>query len=273
MCEFCGKHGDGQKWYLNARNYSDALLAEKHDRIHYYLGNSHEEFIKGHQAIDRIASLPFIGKLVLNSKMFQRALHKGVFGQALPIEDVKKIFQFVKSICLFPCICRQMSYNRKEELYCFGVSLGNFEDRYLARYPDVTLHMEKVTKEKAISLMEGFEEQGSFHSVWTMSTPFIATICNCNGRDCLSVKQRLSYGVKSFFKSEYVGRIKSDSCTGCRECMKLCNFGAIHFSPSLGKCDIHPKICFGCGICRKFCPIDAIFLMERASIPGIRDEW
>ena len=28
MCEFCHKHGEGQKWYLRAENYSDDLLSD-----------------------------------------------------------------------------------------------------------------------------------------------------------------------------------------------------------------------------------------------------
>jgi hypothetical protein len=28
MCEFCHQHGEGKKWYLQAKNYSDDLLAD-----------------------------------------------------------------------------------------------------------------------------------------------------------------------------------------------------------------------------------------------------
>ncbi len=28
MCEFCHQHGEGKKWYLNAKNYSADLLAD-----------------------------------------------------------------------------------------------------------------------------------------------------------------------------------------------------------------------------------------------------
>ena len=28
MCEFCLKHGEGKKWYLQAKNYSDDLLSD-----------------------------------------------------------------------------------------------------------------------------------------------------------------------------------------------------------------------------------------------------
>ena len=28
MCEFCLKHGEGKKWYLQAKHYSDDLLSD-----------------------------------------------------------------------------------------------------------------------------------------------------------------------------------------------------------------------------------------------------
>lgn len=28
MCEFCHKHGEGKKWYLNARLYAEDLLSD-----------------------------------------------------------------------------------------------------------------------------------------------------------------------------------------------------------------------------------------------------
>ena len=29
MCEFCTKHGEGKKWYLQMKNYADELLHEE----------------------------------------------------------------------------------------------------------------------------------------------------------------------------------------------------------------------------------------------------
>ena len=28
MCDFCHQHGEGKKWYLDARNYSEDLLSD-----------------------------------------------------------------------------------------------------------------------------------------------------------------------------------------------------------------------------------------------------
>ncbi|MBI4649767.1 hypothetical protein HY745_00380 [Candidatus Desantisbacteria bacterium] len=43
-----------------------------------------------------------------------------------------------------------MSYQKREELCCFGVSLGNFEEKYLSKYPDVSHSLTSVSKEKAL---------------------------------------------------------------------------------------------------------------------------
>jgi hypothetical protein len=32
MCEFCVKHGEGKKWYLNVKNYSNDLLSDTRRR-------------------------------------------------------------------------------------------------------------------------------------------------------------------------------------------------------------------------------------------------
>ena len=33
MCEFCTQHGEGKKWYLQAKNYSQELLNEERKRF------------------------------------------------------------------------------------------------------------------------------------------------------------------------------------------------------------------------------------------------
>ena len=48
MCEFCVSHGDGEKWYLQAKNYSDDLLSDikRQKFIKHFTGSSAEEFPK-----------------------------------------------------------------------------------------------------------------------------------------------------------------------------------------------------------------------------------
>jgi hypothetical protein len=45
MCEFCHKHGEGKKWYLQAKNYSDDLLSDLKRRKFLSGFNSNSEDI------------------------------------------------------------------------------------------------------------------------------------------------------------------------------------------------------------------------------------
>ena len=68
-------------------------------------------------------------------------------------------------------------------------------------------------------------------------------------------------------------RIKSELCTGCGECMKLCRFGAVvpddPFKRSgAGAFRVDPIACEGCGVCAWFCPAKAIEFG-----PIVNGEW
>ena len=46
----------------------------------------------------------------------QKKVH---FGQVLPIEDVEKIFGFVRSVVRLACFCRHLSLGT-EQRFCYG---------------------------------------------------------------------------------------------------------------------------------------------------------
>jgi hypothetical protein len=50
MCEFCIKHGEGKKWYLNANNYSADLLSDS-SRMKFIEEFYHEVVYKGNRTI------------------------------------------------------------------------------------------------------------------------------------------------------------------------------------------------------------------------------
>jgi len=70
MCEFCVKHGEGEKWYLQAKNYSDDLLSDIHRRKFI------EEFFSGQDGLIREAqSLQRLEK----APQFIRSLMRRIF--------------------------------------------------------------------------------------------------------------------------------------------------------------------------------------------------
>ena len=145
---------------------------------------------------------------------------------------------FVNTITRVACICRQASLGR-EKRYCYGVSLapngGRFAeilqglDQSFLTGPDAK-GLEVLTKEEALTAFQAHEQEGLCHSVWTFHTPFIGGICNCDRSDCMAMHCTVTQGVPVMFRGEYVAQVDPDLCLGCRECLGLCQFGAVTYS-------------------------------------------
>ena len=101
MCEFCVKHGDGEKWYLTMENYSRELL-EQDDRLGYMLhfANTFEERVPGDLAmLARIKRSPL---RTLARPFFERSQRINHFGQVVPIEEIVTILRRVDGIATIP---------------------------------------------------------------------------------------------------------------------------------------------------------------------------
>jgi len=266
MCEFCHQHGEGKKWYLLMRNYSEELFRQnKSDEfMRNFLNNFEEETTKGLSKLESLQKAhPLVRRFLKN--MMVRKQKKIHYVQVVPIEDIEKIIDLVKLVVRLPCVCRKVTLG-KEVRYCFGVGAAIHET--LADIPDLANHFEVLTKEQAHRVFREMDEKGLVHSVWTFKTPYIGGICNCD-RDCLAYKMKFDYDIPIYFKAEYVGVIDWDECSGCKECKKLCQYGAILYSAFNDKCSIDPQRCFGCGICRTVCPNEAVFLVERDKLSAL----
>lgn len=75
------------------------------------------------------------------------------------------------------------------------------------------------------------------------------------------------------FRAEYVAKVNPDLCNGCRQCMGVCQFGAVAYSVAHKKVTIDPRRCYGCGICRASCAEDAIVLDDRINVPLAAKLW
>ncbi len=281
MCEFCLKHGEGEKWYLNAKNYSDDLLSDLRRRryIEEFMADP-EGLARGVRNLGRLAKAPrfvrgLVGRLVTNR------MKKVHFGQVVPIEEIEQILGFTNSIVRMACICRNVTLG-KEKRYCYGISvapdggklteiLRGIDHSFLTG-PDST-GLETLPREEAVSLFRDHEREGLCHTVWTFHTPFIAGICNCDRSDCLAMRTTVTHAVPVMFRAEYVAEVIEEACVGCRECMRVCQFGAITYSASEKKAVIDQRWCYGCGVCRSACGKGAIHLEERARVPAAANLW
>jgi NAD-dependent dihydropyrimidine dehydrogenase PreA subunit len=280
MCEFCLKHGEGKTWYLQAKNYSDDLLSDLRRRRFI------ADFMTGDelkQSVGRLAQLDQVPQSLrrLLSRMISWRMKRVHYGQVLPIEDVERIFGMMNSIVRTACICRHVTLGQ-EKRYCYGISLspngGKFReivqglDKSYLSGPDVA-GQETLSRERAVAALREHEQEGLCHTVWTFRTPFIGAICNCDRSDCLAMRCTVTQGVPVMFRAEYVAQVDPDACTGCRQCMRVCQFGAISYSASNRKVAIDPRWCYGCGICRSVCANGAIGLLERSEVPAAAGRW
>lgn len=273
MCEFCIQHGEGKKWYLQAKNYSEELFNEERKRfIADFFGRFEETMVNKYGALDKlIAADPAAFKAMLPSLVEQQK--KDQWSQVVPLEDVEQILDMSLSVVRLPCVCRSTLQGRYDARYCFGVTTFVPESHPILEYPDWSADLELLTKEEAKKAFQKLDRNGLVHSVRTFITPYVGAICNCSVDECIPLKLRLRVGFPALFKAEYVASIDWESCNGCRDCKKQCNFGAISYSPSLDKCYINEFQCYGCGVCRAICREDAITLRDRNAIPVLAKEW
>jgi Pyruvate/2-oxoacid:ferredoxin oxidoreductase delta subunit len=281
MCEFCHKHGEGEKWYLQAKNYSEDLLndAGRREFIEDFFTNP-GNLKRDMRRLDLLHKAPKKMRDMIVASV-SRHSKKTHHGQVVPIEDVGRIFEFVNSVVRLACICRHASIGQ-EKRYCYGVSLGpnggrmadilrGLDDSFV-NGPH-TAGLETLTREEALSAMHDHEHEGLCHTVWSFHTPFIGGICNCDRSDCLAMRLTVSHGISNLFRAEYVATVDTDLCSGCRQCMRVCQFGATSYSAANKKVMIDPRWCYGCGICRSACAKNAISLESRSRVPAVAGLW
>jgi ferredoxin len=282
MCEFCHKHGEGKKWYLQAQNYSEDLLSDLRRRKFIAdFFKEPEDLSENVGQLEGLKRLPSFVAGVLTPFMVNRQ-KKVHYGQVVPIEDVEHIFSFVSSVVRLPCICRQITLGN-EQRYCYGVSMappGKSQFNQILRSIDAnyltgpqTSGLEDLSKEVALNSIRELEKKGLCHTVWTFVTPFIGGMCNCDRSDCLAMQQTVTLNLPDIFRAEYVASVNPELCNGCRQCMRVCQFGAMGFSAANEKVIIDLRRCYGCGICRASCTKDAIVLNERSAIPLASHLW
>ncbi|MCR4396242.1 MAG: 4Fe-4S binding protein [Candidatus Saccharicenans sp.] len=282
MCNFCHQHGEGKKWYLEARNYSEDLLSDLKRRkfIEDFFTHGSEGMKRGEKGLTALDKLPSFISGFIRKKITRRQMANH-FGQVIPIEDVEKILEMTTSVVRLACSCRQ-SFLGSEQRFCYGLSLvprggemvnilKGIDTSYLIG--PQTGGLEYLSKEDALKHMQQCEQDGLCHSVWSFLTPFIGGLCNCSLPGCMAMRTSLIHKTPVMFRGEYLAAVDPEKCIACGECQKICPFGAYRPVRNGHKAEVDLKKCYGCGICRRVCPAGAISLVDRASVPEVAQLW
>jgi len=277
MCQFCVEHGDGERWYLQARNYSYDLQSDlkRREFIVDFISGFSEMRSSAITWMERFEKMPTplsaMGKSLISKR--QQVNH---FGQPVPLEECERILALATSITVIPCICRMHQPGKRADEVCVLVTTQPIEPVLVEGFsgyedgPDLD-DFHKLTAEQAMELLGECEANGLMHSIWTFKTPFAAAICNCNMESgCMAMKMTAGYGVKVMWRGEWIAQVDSGRCTRCGRCAALCPFSAIDAGRSVV---FDVRRCWGCGVCRTACSQDAITLVDRRSVPAAALLW
>ena len=268
MCEFCSQHGDGKVWFKNAENYGKDLVSDlaRRQYINDFFTSTIEQ---GAETIGRLETL-YGKKKRLPARLVNAMVEKAKvehFGQVVTMADIRELVGKAATVVRLPCACRWAAL-KKENRCCYSVSYSpeawyqDLDMGYFGLAQDQGL--ESLSPDEAITQMEELEKNGAVHTIWTMMTPFIGAICNCQPEDCLGLRT-LSIDVETMFRGEMTAVVDEEACIGCGACEEACHFKAITSVEVSGehKAHIHAHACYGCGLCRNSCPTDALSMITR----------
>jgi Pyruvate/2-oxoacid:ferredoxin oxidoreductase delta subunit len=164
------------------------------------------------------------------------------------------------------CICRQAREKMGETCKqtdimetCF--SLGNAADYMMQRGV-----ARKLSRDEIINLITRAEQEGMvLQPANTQEPGFICCCCGC----CCGVLTAAKKfpNPAELLQTNFYALIDADNCSGCGDCMELCQMDA------LVTVNNHTEVlrshCIGCGVCLNACENEAISLMktEKETVP------
>ncbi len=283
MCEYCEKFGEGTIWYLNPQNHGRQLYRRPRpgyvpDAISYRKERDKmwtEYFEAVADGSDKAEGL----RLKLDA-----LIKANEPCQVAPLKDVLKMFEMVLPVSSMSCICRKNMRGADErspgEFSCGGLGVGMLKwERWPERYRGGVHFM---SGDEAKEWVTKWDRKGLVHIIMVYGSgyggrPFVGGLCNCDYPDCYEIRHRIDYNIPHhLLKSHYVAMLEHDLCNSCGICAQRCQFGAIKMERTKaggGKANIDMFRCFGCGVCETGCPREAIKLVERKTIPMLKEVW
>ena len=276
MCYVCELRGEGMIWYLNPKNYARSMYKLRPPGEKAVGETTPAEGAGGPlaEAIEAKCNGDLERYAELIKQVNEGFVKMGSQCSVLPLEDCFKVVDIASPIASMHCICRKRTRGREEDentYSCTGLGSGMLKwERWPERYKGGVKFM---SPDEVKEWLRYWDERGMVHMIMNYGGQ-IGGICNCDYPDCIMIRYRLDYGMdQALIKGHYVAMVDYDVCDGCGVCVQRCQFGAMKFEVTTGKVNIDAYRCFGCGVCATGCPMGAITLVERASLPALKDVW
>jgi len=176
-------------------------------------------------------------------------------------DDVRQIVDSVDSpIAVANCVCRQTKdvvgescshTDLREACLLFGEGAQLYIDWGVGR---------PISKEEAIDILGKAQEAGLVLQPANSQQPEF--ICCCCGDCCgiLTTVKRFPRPAE-LYVTNYYSEVEPTSCTGCEDCVGICQLDALVMVDSVAVVNLDR--CIGCGNCVALCPADAIRLHKK----------
>lgn len=279
MCWICDSRGEGMIWYKNPKNYARSMYRRRAPGQRAVEAQAGTESSSGLiEPLTRAIEAKCDGDMEGYARFIREADEayriRGGTCQVLPLQDCFEVVDIVTPLAKMACICRKRTRGVEEgpKTYsCLGLGTGMLKwERWPERYRGGVQFM---TPQEAREWLTYWNKRGMVHMVMNYGGQ-IGGICNCDYPDCMIIRHRLDYDLKNaLLKSEYVAKVDYELCNGCGDCAQRCQFGAIKMEVTVSKANIDLMRCFGCGLCQTGCPRGAINLIDRKTIPALREVW
>ena len=178
-------------------------------------------------------------------------------------EKISDILSGEDSFAVGTCTCRQDSNFEGTPCKVEGAPLEACI--YFGKVADYIVERKfgrRYTREELLDLLKTCEEKGLIHNINNFMGDNIV-LCNCCGCCCHILKPMLKHrGLKIIAGSNFKAVVDKDSCTGCEECVNLCQVKAIEMMD--GTAEINEDYCMGCGNCVSQCPSGSLSLVRCA---------
>jgi Pyruvate/2-oxoacid:ferredoxin oxidoreductase delta subunit len=202
--------------------------------------------------ISRYSENKIVGNLI---KMLGNKLADYYSGTVVPKSEALKIVRNGKNFVVAKCACREIAKKHPDKCCIY---VGNAADIWekLSK-----LEAERITKEKALEIIERKSKEKCIHTIWSCTSKDIYGICNCCRDCCLATKFYLDCNISKAlhmppFAAYVLHEIEENQkkCSGCLACVKVCNefFGAREVKN--GKVIVNRNKCMACGRCLEVCP-------------------
>jgi Na+-translocating ferredoxin:NAD+ oxidoreductase subunit B len=174
-----------------------------------------------------------------------------------PFESAADLVHSSQSWGVLDCICRKQKVLIGEPCeHPIDVCM------VLDQRPGVFDHstvIRAMTQEEAMATLRRAAEAGLVHSV-SNNQQGVHYICNCCTCSCGILRGISSLGIANVVaRSAFVNQVDEALCSGCEDCVELCQFDALSVD---GVAMVNTVRCVGCGVCVLACSTGALGLVR-----------